>query len=91
MAIVDGVISENNIELSIYVPVDSVSLSVNNKTPNAGERVEFSVGLGYASADEYSFTVVSGEEYIESFIGNSLLIKSNIAVENPTITLICSL
>ena len=71
-ATVDGVQSDNRIKISIYVPIDAVSLSASNTKPTCGDTVNFTVGLGYATVQDHSYTIVSGEEFIESLSNDRL-------------------
>jgi len=86
-ATVDGVQSNNRILISIFVPIDAVSLSVSSTNPLCGDTVNFTVGLGYATVQDYSYTIVSGEEFIESFSNDILKIKTNISAQSPIISL----
>lgn len=84
---VDGIICDNQIELSIHVPVDKVTLIASATDISLGGQITFTVGMGFATASEYDYTIVSGEEFIESFQDDRLTIKSNISAMNPQITL----
>ncbi len=84
---VDDVTCENLIEISISVPLDKVSLSVDKTSIEAGEQVALFVGVGYSKAENYTYTIVSGNEFVESFSDDVLITKSNIYSVNPEIKL----
>ena len=77
-------------EFSLYVPTNKITLTADNLNPNAGENVELlQTYSSTASSDSPEYIIQEGSEYIDSFVGNSLKIKSIISVENPQIKLCC--
>jgi hypothetical protein len=87
----DGIYS-NTLIFAIYVPTQSLTLSTNkitlNSTSSIGEAATLSTVVSqYASVNNPSFEVISGDEFIQSLTSGVLTVKSNIQTPNAQIKL----
>ncbi len=72
----------------LYVPTRNLALEASNYLPLCGDYVQLMPLIDErATICAPNYEILSGEEYIESFAGNSLKLKQDITDKNPQIVL----